>query len=67
MLSAPGWAFGLQGEKIGEVNPDPWTSLDISYHYWSGERAGKVDVMVFGPETRTRATRPRRPSTRSSA
>ena len=47
--SAPGWVFGLKGEKIGEGNPDPWTSLDISYHYWSGERAGKVDVMVFGP------------------
>jgi hypothetical protein len=38
---------GPSGDRIGEVNPDPWTSLDVGYHYWPGE-PGKVDLVVFG-------------------
>jgi hypothetical protein len=45
--SAPGWAFGLKSESIGEVNPDQWTSLDVTAEgvpnrAASGQRAGSA-------------------------
>jgi hypothetical protein len=45
----PGCALGERGDRVGEVNPDEWTSLGVSYSYRLCQvDSGKVEIMVFG-------------------